>query len=468
MFVDAAEHDYRLRPESPALKLGFKQIPMEKIGPFEDEMRASWPIVEAPGVSARGDFVTVRYAEIPEYVPVPAREFAARDGAGNFFAKLAAKNPLKVAYFGGGIHPAGGWRAQVLKWLRGRYQGVEISEIDGSICDCVRGSGFSVYRFAHDVLKKKPDLVLVDFASDDYQTDPAAIWGAIEGVVRQAWKADRNLDIIFLYAFRGGSEEEYGKGVSPTAVSAYERVAEHYGIPSINMGYRIADMARAGRLVIKASVEEAKNLKGKVAFSQDGARPSGAGDQIYAGVITEALGKLCDSSGPRADELKRPFKKDSLERAKQVPITEKMLSGKWVKLAGDDPLSKRFDKEFDTIWITNTPGSKLTFRFKGTDASIFDLMGPDTGQVKVTVDGKDLGAKRQVDPWAYYQRLAAVGIAEKLEDKEHTVTVELLPDAPDRRVPMEEARKKNMLKPEEFKGVALRFGWIRLVGEIEQ
>ena len=33
LFVDAAGGDYRLRPESPAFKLGFKQIPIERIGP---------------------------------------------------------------------------------------------------------------------------------------------------------------------------------------------------------------------------------------------------------------------------------------------------------------------------------------------------------------------------------------------------------------------------------------------------
>jgi len=50
LFLDAAKDDYRLRPESPALKLGFKPIPVEKIGPYEHELRASWPIVEAEGV----------------------------------------------------------------------------------------------------------------------------------------------------------------------------------------------------------------------------------------------------------------------------------------------------------------------------------------------------------------------------------------------------------------------------------
>lgn len=49
LFVDAARDDYRLRPNSPALALGFKPIPINRIGPYRDERRASWPIVEAQG-----------------------------------------------------------------------------------------------------------------------------------------------------------------------------------------------------------------------------------------------------------------------------------------------------------------------------------------------------------------------------------------------------------------------------------
>lgn len=45
LFVDAAHQDFRLRPESPAFKLGFKPIPIEKIGLYEDRDRASWPVV---------------------------------------------------------------------------------------------------------------------------------------------------------------------------------------------------------------------------------------------------------------------------------------------------------------------------------------------------------------------------------------------------------------------------------------
>ena len=49
LFVDADDGDYRLQPESPAWKLGFQPIPLDKIGPYADPLRVTWPIVEAEG-----------------------------------------------------------------------------------------------------------------------------------------------------------------------------------------------------------------------------------------------------------------------------------------------------------------------------------------------------------------------------------------------------------------------------------
>ena len=49
LFVDPAHDDYRLRPNSPALKLGFQPIPITRIGLYQSPLRASWPITEAPG-----------------------------------------------------------------------------------------------------------------------------------------------------------------------------------------------------------------------------------------------------------------------------------------------------------------------------------------------------------------------------------------------------------------------------------
>jgi hypothetical protein len=48
-FLAPEADDYRLAPDSPAWALGFQSIPVEKIGPYSSDDRASWPIVEAAG-----------------------------------------------------------------------------------------------------------------------------------------------------------------------------------------------------------------------------------------------------------------------------------------------------------------------------------------------------------------------------------------------------------------------------------
>jgi parallel beta-helix repeat protein len=51
LFFDVVKRDFRLSPISPALKIGFMPIPIEKIGPYKDPLRASWPITE-PSLTA--------------------------------------------------------------------------------------------------------------------------------------------------------------------------------------------------------------------------------------------------------------------------------------------------------------------------------------------------------------------------------------------------------------------------------
>jgi hypothetical protein len=47
-FVDREGMDFRLRDDSPAWQVGFERIPFERIGPYADELRASWPVRERP------------------------------------------------------------------------------------------------------------------------------------------------------------------------------------------------------------------------------------------------------------------------------------------------------------------------------------------------------------------------------------------------------------------------------------
>ncbi|NQT16586.1 MAG: hypothetical protein HQ582_27755, partial [Planctomycetes bacterium] len=465
LFVDPANHDYRLRPESPALGLGFKQIPFDKIGPYRDALRASWPIVEAPGAAALGEFTTERFFQLPGYEPVKASEFVPRGGIPNLVAKLEASRPVAIACFAGGSHAQGGWFRTFMDDFRKRYPGAEVRGILADIHGGARGSPLSLYRLGHDVLRHKPDLIFVDFASDDMESGPERIWPTVEGMVRQTLRADPGTDLVFVHAFKTGMETDYAKGLCPSAVSAYEKLADHYGIGSINMGCRIAEMAREEKLAIRATEEEAKQLGAKPVFTHDGVYTSASANRLYARIIGDRFQELLDGArdepSPRpADALAKPFRTDHLERAIQIPVTEAMLTGQWERR---DP--GPFAKHFEAVWFTNTPGAKLTFRFRGTAMSLFDVMGPDTGRVRITVDGEDKGIREQVDPWCHYQRISSLHVAVGLDDEEHTVTVELLKEPPDRSAPIDEAKKLGKYDPKSFEGVALRIGWIRIVGE---
>ena len=56
-FVDAAKGDFRLRPDAPLFdRIDFRPIPVEEIGLYQDEYRATWP-VEGAGA---GELVTNR------------------------------------------------------------------------------------------------------------------------------------------------------------------------------------------------------------------------------------------------------------------------------------------------------------------------------------------------------------------------------------------------------------------------
>ena len=149
-----------------------------------------------------------------------------------------------------------------------------------------------------------------------------------------------------------------------------------------------------------------------------------------------------------------------MEGAVQIPITREMLSGDWEQVTPAAIGNSRFDDHFESLWVTKTPGAALTFTFTGTRAWVFDVFGPGTGRAKVTIDGGDRGVRQQVDQWSYYYRLGSLEIGQSLSAGEHTVRVELLPEAPDRTVPIEAAKKANQYKPEDFEGVALHLGAI--------
>jgi len=54
-FVAAAKADFRLKPDAEVFRrIGFRPIPVEEIGLYQDEYRATWP-GDTGAVSRRGE-----------------------------------------------------------------------------------------------------------------------------------------------------------------------------------------------------------------------------------------------------------------------------------------------------------------------------------------------------------------------------------------------------------------------------
>lgn len=402
----------------------------------------------------------------PEYSPVAAQEIQVRDGLGNVLAKLEAGKEVKIAYFGGSITAAGGWRVQTLKWFQETFPKATVSEINAAIGGT--GSDLGVFRLGHDVLQHKPDLVFVEFAVNDGGASPERIWQAMEGIVRQIWAQDPRTDICYVYTFRTGYEEDINKGLCSRAASAMEMLAGHYGIPSINVAMPVCAMEREGKLIFKSGEP---TPDGVLRFSSDGVHPLTEGHQLYTDLIAEAVTGMSRTSKPvdHGPKLATPFIDDHWQAAKMVPITEKMLSGDWEQLPDDDSLTRSFGRRMGPLWYSGTPGSRIAFKFRGSQAKLYDLLGPDGGQVIVTVDGKT-GDKPvpRFDSYCTYHRIATLGIASGLDPSEtHTVILEIDADQPDRTsVAFRLKDPETELKAPKFQGTKVRASQILLLGDL--
>jgi lysophospholipase L1-like esterase len=404
--------------------------------------------------------------------PVKAQLQIKRDGLPNFFAKVKAGDDLKIAYFGGSITAAKGWRVFTREWLVKQFPNSNFTEINAAIGGT--GSDLGVYRLGRDVLQHKPDLMFVEFAVNDGGAAPENIWKAMEGIIRQTWDRYPECDICFVYTFRVGYEKDLSQGLLPRAAAADEILAEHYGIPSINMALRTVQLQKEGKLIFKAdpgspAAKEAE-AKGKIIFSKDGVHPLEAGHRIYTEVIGNALKEWSQSTASRnhSEKLASPFIPDHWQNAQMVSIDPAMLHGGWKKLSPDDGLGKRFGNRMDQIWEADTPGQSLNFRFRGSAVKLYDLLGPDGGQAIITIDGvTQKKAIPRFDSYCTYHRLATLKIADGLDpEKFHTIKVEVHPEQPDRKsvsFRLKDAEKE--LQSEKFQGTRLRIGGIQFLGD---
>lgn len=404
-----------------------------------------------------------------EYPLRDAVEGTPRGGLPNVAAKIAAGKPIKVAYLGGSITAAPGWRVKTLAWFQKQYPAAQFSEIHAAIGGT--GSDLGVYRVGFDVLRHQPDLLFVEFAVNDSGADPLEIQRGMEGIVRQIWQADAATDICYVYTLTGDMVKSLQEGKYPRAASAMEAVADHYSIPSMHFGVEVVKRITADTLVFKApekpTAEEQAAIGTRTIFSHDNVHPIDAGHALYTEVVARQVPTLlAGTAAPHV--LKAPLVADNHERARLLPIDGLVKGDGWVKLdPASDQRAKSFGNRMPALYRAEKPGTSLTFRFTGTAVGFYDLLGPDCGQVVVTIDG---GAPRtipRIDGYCTYHRISFLRLASGLKEGEHTVDIRLDATVPDKAKILFSQNRADMEKnPAKYEGTRWYVGGLMLIGTL--
>jgi hypothetical protein len=399
-------------------------------------------------------------SQLPECTP--------RDGLPNFFAKLKHGDNVRICYLGGSITAQEGWRPKTLRWFQQQYPRAQVSQIDAAIGGT--GSDLGVFRLRHDALDKKPDLLLVEFAVNDSDATPENIYRSMEGIVRQTWRDNPATDICYVYTIKGTMLETLQKGELPRSYAAMEKVAEHYGIPSINMGLEVARLEQAGKLIFKGdqpkTEAERVALGGKIVFSPDSVHPNtDSGHVLYLDAVVRGMNQIKSVGKSAPHKLIEPFIADNWEEAKLIPLDKAKLSEGWKKLEATNSVAKTFAGRLLVLWKANQPGDTIQFKFHGTMAAIYDILGPDCGQIIVTLDNQPSFVRPRFDAYCVSHRVAWLSIGKNLSNSVHTVKLEIDSKQPDKVAILSQQNKK-MDDPKRFDDRAWYAGAIMLVGNL--
>jgi hypothetical protein len=423
-------------------------------------------------------------------VPIPAAnldaplrdatELSARGGLPNVFAKLKAGDAVKIAYLGGSITEQKGWRAQSREWLQKKYPAAQISEMNAAIGGT--GSDLGVFRVESDVLKHAPDLLFVEFAVNDSGVPNDRIAKAMEGIVRKTWRVLPNTDICFVYTLTAKDTAGLAAGKMKPSDSVMEAVADHYAIPSIHFGLEVARLEKEGKLVmnskdspmtrvsgdeLNAPSDMPTDSQGRILFSKDGVHPlPETGQTLYTQALTRSFERMENTGSPTPHALTEPITIDNWELARQIPLDQcGSLEGAVTKLEPANEVAKQFVNRMPSMWKLE-PGATLRFKFKGTKASVYELLGPDGAKLNISVDGESREAM-SFDAYSTYHRLGTLSIADKLPDTVHEVSITVLPTAPDKANILFAKNRPDLEKfPNKYAATSWYAGSIFIVGEI--
>ncbi|MBS0208926.1 MAG: hypothetical protein JSS27_08240 [Planctomycetes bacterium] len=351
-------------------------------------------------------------------VAFAARATAAepRQSIGRAIEKLKTKKSLTIGYLGGSITAGAGasdsrktsWRALTTAWFQQQFPDATIKEVNAAIGGT--GSDLGAFRCPRDLLAKDPDLVFVEFAVNDGGSAEQRVKRATEGIVRQILLANPWAEIVFVYTTTKTLAPAYAQGELPKAVTYHHAIAQHYGIPEINVGRALVEQIAQGNGTWET-------------LTTDGVHPNDAGYALYMKTIAEYLAAhQRDTPAPGSTDLPDPLTNDPFSGAHMQDVTALYAPG-WTKE------EKSFAGHFPHYLACHEPGTELVHKFSGTTIGVFWLIAPDSGDIEWSIDDSPPQRLSSWDKYALkFTRANYAILSDSLPSGEHTLKIKVLGD----------------------------------------
>lgn len=326
-------------------------------------------------------------------------------------AKTGEGHIARMVFLGGsatkGLRPEGehlAWPGLLAGEIRQALPGASFGVFNHSVAHT--DSTLGACRTQTDVVQHYMplSLVIIEFAVDDAEAPEHRVLAAMEGIVRQIRSAHPYADIVFVYAFskkaweattpaQTGSSSDVGAIHSsaagaqnmPKSIAWHERVAEHYGIPSVNVAQLVADRLVAGTMKLDE-------------YTQDGTFPTAKGHRLFVEAfqpLVEDLKNAAKTAGQQPGEKHRhtfppPLTPAPMDKARMVSYEWASVEPGW-QMGRENPVPEFHytsgDGRFRHVLMADQPGPILSFRFQGSMIGIFGVVGPDSGDMEYALDG---------------------------------------------------------------------------------
>jgi len=342
-----------------------------------------------------------------------------KNGLENFIRATRSKKEMTVAFVGGSITYNKGWRDKTSNCLQEMFPDITFHFINAGIPSL--GSLPHVFRLQSE-LPQLPnvDLMFLESAVNDRAngTDSLTQLLCLEGIIRQAKKANPAMDMIMMSFADPEKMHDYSMGKTPAEVANHERVAAHYGIPSINLAGLVTDKINNGEF---SWPYDFKDL-----------HPSPFGQEIYFSAIKRLLFTSVTafhSSQAENRQFPVPLNKGSYDGAGTLDIHQVIdrknftIDEKWQP---EDGLSTREGFVQVPVLSASKPGAGFSLSFTGNTIGIAIVSGADAGMIEYAVDGKKFKPIDLYTKWSSQLHLPwYIILADGLKDKPHTLRIRI-------------------------------------------